>query len=110
VIVALAAGFLPIDLLVSVSLGLLAFLLGLLPTLPLARITLEGRDTAMGENIQKVLDSRNDVQRGCLVVGRGHLPGAEEALKSSEIELGRIHKSAFLRESLEDGVTREKQN
>lgn len=72
----------------------------ILPVVPFAWMSLSKRDEIMAQNIQKILNSNDRVERGCLVVGHKHMDGVKQQLESSGIEVGATHKPKFLRSSL----------
>lgn len=77
-----------------------AVVIGILPGVPFACWTLAERDRVMASNIQHVLSTRNDVQRGCLVVGQGHIDGISAELDESPVNIGDVHASKLFRRSL----------
>jgi hypothetical protein len=83
-----------------VLLALSAFVLAFLPSVSFAQRTLSERNDAIADNIEQFLISKEDADRGCLVVGRGHVSGVKKRLESSEVEVGEIHKSRIFRQSL----------
>jgi|GEM_PF-4747983 len=81
----------------SIGLALWGVLLGFLPIRPFARRTLSERDKLMAENIEHVFAIYDDLQNGCLVVGRGHMEGVIDELEETEVEVGETHTSKFFR-------------
>lgn len=79
----------------------LAVLMGFLPIAPFAHFTLEERDEETVENIENLLSERDDVQKGCLIVGHKHMDGIVEELEESTVTVGEKHRSKFLRKSQE---------
>lgn len=75
-----------------------AVAMGFLPLLPFAYSTLSERDSEMAKNIEDILTSRDDVSRGCLVVGHKHMDGVIEELEKNNVEIGEKHKPKFFRE------------
>jgi len=67
---------------------------------PFAYWTLPERDEEMANNIEDILKTRDEFDRGCLVAGRGHMEGVIEQLEESDVEVNRVHKSKFLRNTL----------
>jgi hypothetical protein len=84
------------------SIGVLIFALavGFLPVVPFAYWTLSERDEVMAENIEQILLTNDDLDRGCLVAGRGHMDGVITELEESDVEVSQAHKSEWLRRSL----------
>lgn len=78
-----------------------AVVVAFVPIVPFAYGTLGERDETMAENIEDILTAREDVQHGCLVVGRGHVRGVVEDLAETDVEVGRTHKSRFVRRTLD---------
>lgn len=81
----------------SPNLIIWAAVLGFAPLVPFAYVTLSERDEQIAENIQHTFSTESGVQRGCLVVGRGHMSGVIEELEESDIEVDKTHKSKFCR-------------
>lgn len=77
-----------------------AVVLGFVPILPFAELTLSDRDEVMAENIEQILSTNDDVSKGCLIAGRDHLDGVEEQLEASDIQVSQMFKSKWLRRSL----------
>jgi hypothetical protein len=77
-----------------------AVVLGFVPILPFAELTLSERDEVMAENIEQILSTNDDVSKGCLIAGRDHLDGVEEELEASDIQVSQTFKSKWLRRSL----------
>lgn len=84
----------------SIGVLLFAIAVGFLPVVPFAYWTLSERDEVMAENIEEILSTNDDLNRGCLVAGRGHMNGVIEQLEESEVEVSQVHKSKWLRRSL----------
>lgn len=75
-------------------------LMGFLPIVPIAYLTLDERNETIVENIETFLEEQENATRGCLVVGHKHIDGVVEALDESAVEVGRRHKPEFFRKSL----------
>lgn len=84
------------------SIGALIFAVavGFLPAVPFAYWTLSERDEVMAENIEEILSTNDNLDRGCLVAGGGHMDGVVEKLEESDVEVSQVHKSKWLRRSL----------
>jgi len=86
----------------ATSIGVLIFTIavGFLPVVPFAYWTLSERDKVMAENIEEILSNNDNLSKGCLVAGRGHIDGVIEELEESDVEVSQIHKSNWVRRSL----------
>lgn len=93
----IAIGLFGFGLLVSIQFAIIGVVVGFAPVVPFAFGTLSERDELIAENIRNVFSSRDDVQHGCLVVGRRHMPGVIDELKDTEVDVVDIHKSKSLR-------------
>lgn len=84
------------------SIGVLIFAIavGFMPAVPFAYWTLSERDEVMAENIEEILSTNDDLDRGCLVAGKKHMDGVVEQLEESDVEVSQVHKSKWLRRSL----------
>lgn len=77
-----------------------AYLLGLLPVVAWAKTSLQARDEVMAKNIEQVLDSRDDIERACLVVGHEHADGIANELRDRDFEVDEPFQTEFFRQSL----------
>lgn len=77
-----------------------AFVLAFLPIEPASRWSLSKRDEAIAENVEEILSSSSDINKGCLVVGSDHMEGVIEQLEENSVEVSNTHKSKWLRRSL----------
>ena len=84
-------------LLFSNFLILMVIVMGLLPIAPFAYRTLSDRDKIMAENIEEILTSQEDINKGTLVVGRKHMDGIASELEDTSVEIDKRHKSKFFR-------------
>lgn len=95
-----AAGFVLGVLGSSIEVLIFVIIIGLLPVGPFAYWTLSERDEVMAKNIEEVLSTNDDFNRGCLVAGRKHMDGVVEQLEESDVEVSQVHKSKWLRRKL----------
>ncbi len=81
--------------LLAFSIGILTFAIavGLLPVVPFAYWTLSERDEVMAKNIEEISSTNDNLNKGCLIAGRGHMDGVVEQLEDSNVEISQVHKS-----------------
>ncbi|WP_049907420.1 hypothetical protein [Haloferax elongans] len=78
----------------------LAVVMGFLPIIPLAYLTLEERNGVIADNIEELLKGEGKPERGCLIVGHKHIDGVVEDLEETAVDVGETHRPKFLRRSL----------
>lgn len=76
-----------------------AVMMGFIPVVPLAYLTLEERNDVIADNIENILQERGEPSRGCLIVGHKHLDGVVEALEERAVDVGKTHKPKFFRKT-----------
>jgi hypothetical protein len=75
-------------------------LFGFLPIVAFARLSLPKRDGVIAQNIHEDLESMEEIDHGCLVVGRKHIEGVSDELEDRGIMVAKTHDPKFLRRSL----------
>jgi uncharacterized membrane protein (DUF485 family) len=81
----------------GLTIGLASFVLVFIWVPVYARTTVSERDKVMSKNIRDAMKTREDVSKGVLVVGNGHVPGVKENMDRAGVEVEECHQSRFAR-------------